>query len=78
MTVPPYVVACFLCITAGYASDRVKTRGVIMIGFYLVAIIGLAMLDASHNAHVKYAGTFFFAAGVYPNGEFYSKPCRVA
>ncbi|KAJ9603420.1 hypothetical protein H2200_012198 [Cladophialophora chaetospira] len=67
MTVPPYVVACFLCLSAGYASDKVRTRGVIMIGFYLVAIIGLVMLDASHNAHVKYAGTFFFAAGVYPN-----------
>lgn len=38
-----------------------------MIGFNIVAIIGLSMLVGSHNTHVKYAGTFFFAAGVYPN-----------
>ena len=48
-------------------SDRIETRGVFMIGFYLVGIIGLIMLDASHTSGVKYAGTFFFAAGVYPN-----------
>ena len=67
MTVPPYVVACFFTIAAGYMSDRLQTRGVIMIGFNLVAITGLIMLVASHNNHVKYAGTFFFASGVYPN-----------
>ena len=67
LTVPPYVVACFFCISAGYLSDRLQTRGIIMIAFNLVAIIGLSMLVSSDNPHVKYAGTFFFASGVYPN-----------
>lgn len=37
MTVPPYVVACFFCIGAGYAADKLKTRGIFMIGFMIIA-----------------------------------------
>jgi MFS family permease len=67
MTVPPYIVACFLCITGGYAADRLRTRGIFMIGFTVTAIIGLIMLISSQNPHVKYAGCFFFGGGIYPN-----------
>ena len=67
MTVPPYVVACFFTLAAGYLSDRIQSRGIMMVCFNVVAIIGLAMLHASDNHHIKYAGTFFFASGVYPN-----------
>lgn len=35
--VPPYVVACLFCISAGYIADKKQTRGVFMIGFILVA-----------------------------------------
>lgn len=67
MTVPPYVVACFFCLAGGYLSDQVQSRGIQMICFNLVAITGLVMLVVSHNSQVRYAGTFFFASGVYPN-----------
>jgi MFS family permease len=67
MTVPPYIVACFLCISGGFAADRLKTRGIFMIGFNITAIIGLIMLISSQNPHVKYAGCFFFGSGIYPN-----------
>ena len=67
MTVPPYVVACVCCISGGWAADRLKTRGVFMIGFFCTAILGLIMLISSDNPHVKYAGCFFFASGIYPN-----------
>lgn len=67
MTVPPYIVACFCCIAGGFAADKLKTRGLFMIGFNCTAIIGLVMLISSQNPHVKYAGCFFFAAGIYPN-----------
>jgi hypothetical protein len=67
MTVPPYIVACFCCITGGFAADRLKTRGVFMIGFNCVALIGLIMHISSQNPHVKYTGCFLFAAGLYPN-----------
>jgi hypothetical protein len=67
MTVPPYVVACFCCITAGWPADRLKTHGHFMIEFFVTAVIGLIMLISSDNNHVKYAGCFFFASGIYPN-----------
>lgn len=37
MTVPPYIVACFFCIGAGWLADRLQTRGVFMIGFMATA-----------------------------------------
>lgn len=37
LSVPPYFVACFFCIAAGYAADRLQTRGVFMIGFMITA-----------------------------------------
>lgn len=67
MTVPPYIVACFCCITGGFAADKLKTRGLFMIGFNITALIGLIILISSQNPHVKYTGCFFFAAGIYPN-----------
>ncbi|CAN8100244.1 unnamed protein product [Discula destructiva] len=67
MTVPPYIVACFFCIGAGYAADKVKQRGLFIIGFCCIAMIGLAMLIATENNAVRYTGCFFLASGVYPN-----------
>ncbi|OMP84194.1 putative transporter [Diplodia seriata] len=65
--VPPYVVACVFCIGGGFLADRMKARGVFMIGFCLVALVGFIMLIASKNNSVKYAGVFFAASGIYPN-----------
>lgn len=67
MTVPPYVVACVFCIGGGFLADRMKQRGVFMIGFCIVAIIGFIMLISSESNAVKYAGVFFAASGIYPN-----------
>lgn len=67
MTVPPYVVACAFCVTAGYFADKKRSRGIFVICFNFVALVGLIMLAASKSPHVKYAGTFFFAVGVYTN-----------
>ncbi|KAL4986725.1 major facilitator superfamily domain-containing protein [Aspergillus falconensis] len=67
MTVPPYVVACVFCIAGGFLADRQGQRGIYMIVFNIVAIIGFIMLISSDNNGVKYAGTFFAASGIYPN-----------
>ncbi|KAG8803411.1 hypothetical protein FRC17_006182 [Serendipita sp. 399] len=67
MTVPPYIVACFFTISGGALADRFKQRGVFMIGFCLLAILGLVMLIATPNIHVQYAGTFLAASGIYAN-----------
>jgi MFS family permease len=67
MTVPPYVVACIFCVSAGWYADRLGQRGIFMIGFMVIAIIGLIMLMASSSSGVRYTGCFFLATGIYPN-----------
>ncbi|RYP92440.1 hypothetical protein DL770_001457 [Monosporascus sp. CRB-9-2] len=67
MTVPPYVVACFFCIGAGFLADRWGQRGIFMIFFNFVAIVGFIMQISTSNNAVRYAGTFFAASGIYPN-----------
>ncbi|KAF8461685.1 major facilitator superfamily domain-containing protein [Kalaharituber pfeilii] len=67
MTVPPYVAACLATIAGGWLADRSKQRGVYMILFCGVAIVGFIMLLSSGNPAVQYVGTFFAASGIYPN-----------
>lgn len=67
MTVPPYVVACVACISGGIIGDRTRQRGIYMIGFCLLAIVGLIMLISSRNFSVKYGAVFLVASGFFPN-----------
>ncbi|KAK5093878.1 hypothetical protein LTR70_004403 [Exophiala xenobiotica] len=67
MTVPPYIVACCTCIGAGLIGDKFRQRGVFMLVFGCLSIVGLVMLIASHNFTVKYAATFLVTAGLFPN-----------
>lgn len=66
MSVPPYVFACFFTIGASWYADRARQRGIFLLGFQLVAILGFALLAASGNATVQYIGTVLAAVGVYP------------
>jgi MFS family permease len=67
MTAPPYLVACVCCILGGYLADRLHQRGLFIIGFNIVGIVGFVMLVASKNDSVRYGATFLAASGVYPN-----------
>ncbi|KAK3938031.1 putative high-affinity nicotinic acid transporter protein [Diplogelasinospora grovesii] len=67
MTVPPYIVACVFCIGAGWYADKLGQRGIFMIGFILMSIMGVIMLVAARSPAAKYAGCFFLASGIYPN-----------
>ncbi|KAG9235966.1 major facilitator superfamily domain-containing protein [Amylocarpus encephaloides] len=66
LTVPPYVVACIFTIGAGWLADKTKQRGLYMIFFEFVAIIGFIMLASSGKAPVQYIGTFLATSGIYP------------
>ncbi|KAK0644309.1 high-affinity nicotinic acid transporter [Cercophora newfieldiana] len=66
MSVPPYVFACVFTIGASWLADRFQKRGVFLLGFQLVAIAGFAMLAATGNSSVQYAGTVLAAVGIYP------------
>lgn len=39
LTVPPYVVACLFCISAGWFADRLKQRGIFMMFFMGMAYV---------------------------------------
>jgi hypothetical protein len=65
MSVPPYVCACFFTILASYVADRYRKRGVFLLGFQLVAILGFGMLAGSGKSHIQYTGTVFAAIGEY-------------
>ncbi|KEP54687.1 high-affinity nicotinic acid transporter [Rhizoctonia solani 123E] len=67
LSVPPYVLACILTVTAGITADRLKTRGRFMVGCFLLAIVGFAMLIASTTPAVQYTAVFVASAGAFPN-----------
>lgn len=66
MTVPPYVAACFFTIAASWFADRVRQRGVFMLGFQVIAITGFAMLAGTSKPRIQYGGTVLAAIGIYP------------
>lgn len=66
LTVPPYAAAAVMTISIGYIADRTRQRGLCNICVSFLGIAGFAMLLASQNPHIKYAGTFLGALGIYP------------
>lgn len=66
MSVPPYVCACVFTIAASWYADRVKKRGVFLMGFQLIAIAGFSMLAATSAPSIQYGGTVLAAIGIYP------------
>jgi MFS family permease len=63
MSVPPYVFACFFTILASWLADRVRSRGIFMLGFQVVGIAGFAMLAGTDRPRIQYAGTILAAIG---------------
>ncbi|KAG9313589.1 major facilitator superfamily domain-containing protein [Chiua virens] len=67
LTIPPYAVACLVLISSSYASDRIQSRGFIIVSGCSMGGIGyMILLGASHeHVHVRYLATFCIAAGTY-------------
>ncbi|TGO38294.1 hypothetical protein BHYA_0078g00470 [Botrytis hyacinthi] len=66
LSVPPYACAAVLTIVIGLAADRTKRRGIFNICTSLIGVIGFGLQLGSQNPHIKYAGTFLGALGIYP------------
>lgn len=66
LSVPPYAVAATMTVIVGWVADKTKWRGYCNMIVSLMGCIGFAMLLATPNVHVQYAGTFLGAAGIYP------------
>lgn len=67
MTVPPYVAAFFFTIGVGWVSDRMRSRGVPLMIFTAVGIVGYVIqISADHsNLGAKYFATFLSAIGIF-------------
>ncbi|KAK8866195.1 hypothetical protein IAR55_001346 [Kwoniella newhampshirensis] len=66
LSVPPYVLAALTTVIAGFLSDRAGRRGIFILGFSILALVGFAMCIATPNPRIGYAGVFLGAAGIYP------------
>lgn len=65
MSVPPYVCACVFTIGASYFADRVKQRGVFLLGFQVIALVGFGLLAGAKSVSTQYGGLVLAAIGIY-------------
>ncbi|KAF4494161.1 allantoate permease [Fusarium agapanthi] len=67
MSTPPYLVACFVCVVAGWWADKIQQRGIFMIVFITMAGLGLILLMTVCHSGVRYFGCFLLASGIFPS-----------
>lgn len=65
LTIPCYALGAIAYLTTAYISDRQQRRGVYVVIFALLTVVGYAMLMSKTKAAVHYAGCFFVALGLY-------------
>lgn len=63
MSVPPYVLACIMTITAGVLADRSKTRGPYMMLLCAIGLLGFLILINTRKPIAQYIATFLAAGG---------------
>lgn len=66
MSVPPYVLAALATLSAGWISDKIQRRGIVVIVCSCVGALGYALLLADITSGVNYFGLFLAASGMYP------------
>lgn len=66
LSVPPYVLGFITTLAAGWYSDKILQRGVFIIGFMIITIVGyiIQLCDVSPGA--KYFAIFLCVGGVSP------------
>jgi sugar phosphate permease len=66
LSVPPYASAAAATVLVGWLADRTRVRGYFNVAVSAIGAVGFAMLIASADPHIQYAGTFLGAIGIYP------------
>ncbi|KAH9807361.1 MFS general substrate transporter [Teratosphaeria destructans] len=66
LSAPPYALACIVTLVTCWIADKTQQRGLTIMAMSLVGAIGYIMLVASKSVGVRYAGTFFATAGIFP------------
>ncbi|KAF9239839.1 major facilitator superfamily domain-containing protein [Melanogaster broomeanus] len=66
MSVPPYAVAGTILLIAAYTSDKIQSRGLMVVAGCTLGGIGyMILLGVTHHQHVRYFATFCIATGTY-------------
>lgn len=65
LTIPCYALGAITYLVTAYFSDRQQRRGVYVVLFGIVSIVGYALLISPSNAATHYAGCFLVAMGLF-------------
>ncbi|KAK8228866.1 general substrate transporter [Phyllosticta capitalensis] len=67
LVAPPYVFAALIIYADGYAGDRWKLRGPVILFNMVICLIGLPIMGFHKNSGVRYFGVFLVTAGANAN-----------
>ncbi|KAG5928184.1 hypothetical protein E4U53_002721 [Claviceps sorghi] len=65
MGIPPHIVASFFVLAGGFAADRHEQRGIYIISFCVVGILGFLILGTTGSFVMEYLATFLIAIGTF-------------
>ena len=65
LSIPPYVAAFILTMTASVYAERTKLRAPFILASSTLAIVGFIILIAGRRAEVSYGGTILATSGAY-------------
>ncbi|KAH8886227.1 MFS general substrate transporter [Thozetella sp. PMI_491] len=65
LTAPVRAISGVVSVCMGIFSDKVRRRGVFVLGGFLLSIVGLLMVMLSTDYQVRYAGLYLAAIGIY-------------
>lgn len=63
MTIPVYILGAISLIAQVYFSDRLRQRGIFIIGNCVPVAVGYLICVGSSNSHAGYAGMFILVLG---------------
>jgi len=67
LVAPPYAFAGIMMIATGWAGDKYKVRGPIIVFNQIMCLIGLPIMGWAENPNVRYFGVFLVTAGANAN-----------
>lgn len=67
LVAPPYALSGITMLIGGWAGDKYKVRGPIIICNMVLCLIGLPIMGWHANPYVRYVGVFFLTAGANGN-----------
>lgn len=65
LTVPPYAVGAIFCITTAIVSDKIKQRGIVLLGLLPCVVTGFAILATIKSVGVRYFAIYLATIGGY-------------